>query len=177
MKSKIISISAISSALVAVILTIGAYIEFIDLFTIVMSSAFVILPFYYKSYKGCILAYLVGGVLAFMFSGFNIFSIVVPSYFIFFGIYPIIKQLFVAKKIKKYISIPIGLVWFTLTVYGIDLYYIFVMNMSFNDLPAFIIENMWWILAIISIIIFFIYDKFISVVRFTIDRYLGKIIK
>ncbi|MBQ3115690.1 MAG: hypothetical protein IJC07_01540 [Clostridia bacterium] len=177
MKSKIIAISAIAAAFVALILTLGAYIEFIDLFTIVMSSAFVILPFYYKSYKGCILAYLVGGIIGFLFSGFNIFSIVFPSYFLFFGVYPIVRQKFEDKKVKKYITIPVGLIWFTATVYGIDFYYIGVMGQTFSDLPDFILKNMLWILAIISVVLYFIYDKYIYVVRKVTDRYLAKMKK
>ena len=177
MKSKIISISAIASAFIAICLTIGAYFELADLFAIVMASAFVILPFYFKSYKGCILSYLVGGVIAFLFSGFNIFSIVFPSYFLFFGIYPIIRQIMIDKKVHKAIYYVVGLIWFTATVYGIDFYYMYVMGELFSDLPVFILENMLWILAIISVAVYFVYDKFISVVRLVIDRNLGKIIK
>ena len=55
MKSKIISISAISAGFLALILTVGAYIEMVDLFCIVISSVFVILPLYYKSFIGSLI--------------------------------------------------------------------------------------------------------------------------
>ena len=71
MKSKIISISAISAGFIAILLTIGSYFEITDLITTVVASCLVLLPLYYNSYKGMILTYLVGGVIAFMFSGFN----------------------------------------------------------------------------------------------------------
>ena len=51
MKSKVISLSAISAALIAVSLTIGAYFEFADLFAVVIASAFVILPIYLKKWQ------------------------------------------------------------------------------------------------------------------------------
>ena len=177
MKSKVISISAIASAFVAICLTIGAYIEFADLFVIVISSAFVILPFYYKSYKGCVLAYLCGGVLAFLLSGFNVFSVVFPSYFAFFGLYPIIRQICVDKRINKILYFAIGLVWFVATVYGMFFYYTLVMGELFSDLPEFILKNVLWILPIVAVFVFFIYERFVFVVRVFTDRYLGRIIK
>ena len=86
MKSKTIALSAISAGFVAIILTVGAYVEFTDVFMLAVSSIFVLLPLYFNSYKGSILAFIVGGVIAFLVSGFNILSIVFPSYFGFFGI-------------------------------------------------------------------------------------------
>ena len=55
MKSKIISLSAISASFIAIALIIGAYIEITDLFMVVISSVFVLLPLYLKSYKGSFL--------------------------------------------------------------------------------------------------------------------------
>ena len=46
MKSKVVTLSAISAALTAIVLTLGAYIELVDLYSIVISSVFVILPLY-----------------------------------------------------------------------------------------------------------------------------------
>ena len=46
MKSKVVTVSAISAALTAIALTLGAYIELVDLYAIVISSAFIILPTY-----------------------------------------------------------------------------------------------------------------------------------
>ena len=63
MKSKLLSISAVSAGFVAVFLLIGAYFEIADLFTSVISSVFVTLPLYYKSYKASFLAFLAGGVM------------------------------------------------------------------------------------------------------------------
>ncbi|MBQ8426349.1 MAG: hypothetical protein IJX16_01145, partial [Clostridia bacterium] len=111
MKSKVIALSAISSAIIAVLLTLGAYIELLDLFALVIASIFVILPLYYKSYLGSLLCYLSGGVLAFLCSGFNILSIVFPAYFCFVGLYPIIKCKMMDKSSNRILGLIIGAIW------------------------------------------------------------------
>ena len=93
MKSKIISLSAISACFIAASLVVGTYFEILDFFMLVTASVFVLLPLYLKSYKGSFLAYLVGGVVAILCGGFN-FTLIYPAYFLFFGVYPIIKNMF-----------------------------------------------------------------------------------
>ena len=107
MKSKVIALSAISAGFIAISLTAGAYIDLIDLITVIAASIFVILPLYYNSYAGCFMANAAGGILAFLFSGFNIFSVVFPAYFAFFGIYPIIKAI-TYGKIKNAVFCVLG---------------------------------------------------------------------
>ena len=51
MKSRLLAISAISAALVAISLTVGAYVDMADIFSLVIASAFVLLPLYYDSFK------------------------------------------------------------------------------------------------------------------------------
>ena len=101
MKSRVIAISAISASFVAISLTLGSYFPVIDLASVILASAFVVLPLYYNSFAGSILACIAGSVLAFLFSGFNIFSIVVPSFLLFFGAYPIVKHKMIQKNFNK----------------------------------------------------------------------------
>ena len=115
MKSKLITVSAISSALVAISLTIGAYFEVADLFSLVIASAFVIMPLYFNSKKASILTYLVGGVIALILSGFNFaYSLVFPSYFAFFGVFPILFNTLNEKKDITPLKVIIGLIWWLL---------------------------------------------------------------
>ena len=176
MKSKLISISAISAGFIAMVLLIGAYFEIADVFTIVISSVFVTLPLYYKSFKASVLAYLAGGVIAFLCSGFNILSLVFPAYFTFFGIYPIIKFL-IESKGKKYAGFIIGFIWCVLTFFGLYYYYTFVMLRVEEGLPQWIIDYIEIFIALISVVFFIIYDKFLSVTRRVANYYLVKIIK
>ena len=178
MNSKLISLSAISSAFVAIILTLGTYIEFIDVFTIVASSIFVTLPLYYKSFKASFLTYLVGGVIAILLSGFNfVHSIVFPAYFAFFGVYPIIQSLFNEKKINKILGVIITLIWFIGVAYGLYFYYTALMNLSLGKMPVWIADNIYWFIALFAIVFYAVFNRFIFVTRRLCDQLLHRIIK
>ena len=177
MKSKLVSLSAISSALTALSLTIGAYVEIADLSALVLSSIFIIMPLYYNSYKASFLTSFVGVIIAFLSSGFNIMSLVFPSYVVFFGVYPILR-FFMSEKIKnKWLIYIIGSIWFILTVYGMYFYYTTVMGVLINDLPLWLLNNILYWIAPLALIIYIVYDKFIMVSKGVLDRYIGRIIK
>ena len=177
MKSKIISISAIAAGFTAIVLLFGAYVEAIDLFSIVLSSVFVVLPLYYGSYKGSFLAYLAGGIIAFLCSGFNVLSLVFPAYFVFFGIYPIVKSKMHEVNMNRCVRIILGLLWMLISVYGIYFYYVNIMHGIVEGLPEWFVDNVLYFVGAIGVIFFFIYDRFLIVVRIFINRYLSKIIK
>ncbi len=177
MKSKLIAISAISASIISVFLTIGAYFEATDLFALIIGSVITILPLYYKSFKGGVLAYIVGGLLAFLFSGFNIISIVFPAYFVFFGIYPLIKCKLVDIKFNKILSFMIGAIWCVAVAYGLYFYYISVMHGILDGIPLWAENYVIYAVGGVAIIFFMLFDRFIVVVRKIIDYYLGKILK
>lgn len=177
MKSKTLAISAISASLIALILTLGAYVEITDVFCIVISSVFVILPLYYKSYWGSFLAYLAGGILAFMFSGFNVLSIVFPSYIAFFGIFPLIKFLTADKGVNRWIIYFVGLIWCVGAGYGLYFYYTMVMDMNFNDLPMWVSNNILYFVGALGVVFYVIYERYVHFAKMTMDKLLMKIIK
>lgn len=177
MKSKIISLSAISAGLIAISLTIGAYFEIADIFSVVIASVFVLLPLYYKSYKGAFLAFLVGGIVAMIISGFNIYSLVFLVYFTFFGIYPIIRNLLVKINIKKYLIIIIGAVWFVVISYGAYYYYSLLIGDLLTGLPKWFVDNALYFLFVIALVFYFVFDRFIVLVQRVLNYYLYKFIK
>ncbi len=177
MRSKIIAISAISASFVAVFLTLGAYIELIDLAAVIAASVFVLLPLYLHSYKGSVLAYLAGGALAFLISGFNIISLVFPAYFGFFGIYPIVRTKLSEKNLKKWIFYLIGVIWCVAVCYGLYFYYTAFMGVELNDLPQFIVPYILPLVGVVGVVLYFVYDRFTFVAKFALDKYLSKIIK
>ena len=176
MKSKLISLSAISSALVAIFLTIGAYVEVADLCMLVIASVFVLLPLYYNSFKASFLTFLVGGVIAVMLSGFN-FALIFPAYFLFFGLYPIVKQLIIQKRLDRKLCIVIGLVWILIAFYLCYFYYTLVLKFSVSDLPYGLSDYVLYIVGLLAVVFYFVYDRFIFVAKFTMDKYLKKILK
>ena len=177
MKSKVIAISAISAGFIAIFLTIGAYFSIFDLVSVVIASVFVLLPTYYNSYAGSVLAFLAGGIIAFIFSSFNIMSIVFPSYIAFFGVYPIIKCKMAEKNFNKIAGLLIGLVWCVAVCFGIYFYYTEIMGQPFSDLPEFILNYILFFVALAGVVFYFLFDRFIVLSKLIIDRYLGKILK
>lgn len=177
MKSKVITLSAVSSALTAICLTIGVYFEFADMFCIIISSIFVLLPLYYNSYKGCILTALVGGVLAFIFSWFNILTIVFPTFLTFFGIFPILKCYFQDKNFNKILTFIIGMIWCVAVFYGGYFYYTLIMGLPLSDLPIWLSDNILIFVGLFGVVFFAIYNRFVVVMRFFLTRTLSRIIK
>ncbi|MBQ0099809.1 MAG: hypothetical protein KBS91_04620, partial [Firmicutes bacterium] len=139
MKSKFIAISAVSASFVAIVLIVGAYISFFDIYALLLSSVFVILPLYFNSYKGCFLCYLAGGVVALLCGMGNITSIVFPGYFVFFGLYPIVKFIATNKKMNRVLFFFLGLLWCIASAYGLFFYYTKLLMLPLNDFPDFII--------------------------------------
>ena len=160
MKSKVISLSAISAGFIAIALIIGAYFEITDLFMVVVASVFVLLPLYLKSYKGSFLAFLAGGVIALLCSGFNL-ALIFPAYFTFFGIYPIVKNKLLEKNVKISVSTIIGLIWFVAVAYGCYFYYTLFLNGVFEGLPVWIEKYIVYGIVLVAIVFFFIYDRFV----------------
>lgn len=177
MKTRVITLSAVSAALVALFLTLGAYITFIDLITVLIASVFVILPIYYGSYTGCFLTYLAGGVLAFIFSQFNFLSLVFPVYFGFFGLYPFLMCMAYDKGFSKFLFSVLCLIWCIAATYGTFFYYTLIMKNVLDGLPEILTDNIYIVLFALGIVIYFIFDRFVFSVRILINRYLGKIIK
>lgn len=178
MKSKILALSAISAGFIAICLTIGAYIEFTDIFAVILASVFIVLPLYLKSIKGSVLSSIAGVTIAFLCSGFNFYSLVFPAFITFFGIYPIIKTIFIDRKVNKILAYFIGLIWFVAVAYGVFFFYFYlVLNGVLTDLPLWIINNIYWLIAPVAIIFYVVYERFIVAVNIVANKYLKKIIK
>lgn len=176
MKSKVVSLSAISASFIAVALIIGTYFELADLFMLVTASIFVLLPLYLKSYKGSFLAFLAGGIIAILISGFNL-TLIYPAYFGFFGIYPIVKIKMLEKNVKKAVHIVIGILWFLVISFACYYYYVLVLGGIFDGLPDFIEKYIVYFIGLIAVVFFFIYDRFVVVMKYSLDKYLSKIVK
>lgn len=178
MKSKELAISAISAAFVAIVLILGAYFQATDLFMLAVSSVIVMLPLYYDSIKGCVMAFIVGGLIAILCALPTIsFTIVFPAYAVFFGVYPIIRHFTRVKNFNKYICYIIGLIWCVAAVYGLYFYYTAVIGLNLGDLPYGIADYILIILAPVGAFFFVIYDRYVIVMKLFLDKILGRIIK
>lgn len=176
MKSKVISLCAVASSLVAILLTIGAYIEMTDVFMLVTASIIVLLPLYYNSFKGSLLTFLVGGVIAVILSGFN-FAVIFPAYFTFFGIYPIVRHKMLQKNLKNITCMVVGLIWCIIAFYLCYLYYTVVLQMPITDIPEQFAKYVVYLVGLLAVVFFFVFDRSVIVLKFTIDKTLRRIIK
>ena len=181
MKSKVITLSAISAAFLAICLTIGAYLTVTDVFMLVLCSVFVVLPLYLNSVKGSLIAYLVGGVLGFIFSNFNfLYTFIFPAYFTFFGLYPIVSFCLIKRNLNKALYFVIGALWCVAFFYGIFFYYTAVMGLDFFDINIDILwikDYVLFYLWALAVLFYFIYDRYVFVIKKIVGFYLGKIIK
>ena len=189
MKSRVIALSAISAAFVALFLTLGAYVEFIDIITVIIASVFIVLPLYEKSYLGSVLAYFAGGVLAFLFSGANIFTLVFPAYFLYFGLIPIFNHLVKEKNFNKAVWFVIKFIWFAAVCVLLVFFYLKVMKIPIEFTFDFLgneydlsgwenIEFIFWsVFALTAALFFLVYNKFVQVAQIYVDKALSKIIK
>ena len=177
MKSKLLAISAIGASFTALALTLGVYFNVAEFIALVLASVFVILPIYYNSYKACLLTYFAGGFLGIILGAFNIFNIVVPSYFLFFGLYPILRLLMLEKGVNKIIQIVIGVVWSIAYFYGLYFFGTLVLNLTMEDMPILVVKYIYFLIPIFSVLFYFIFDRYIVKVKILIDKYLDKIIK
>jgi hypothetical protein len=124
-----------------------------------------------------VLCYLVGGIIAFLCSGFNYLSIVFPIYFGFLGLFPIIKCKFMDIRLNKTIACLIGLLWCIAIFYGVYFYYTMVMNGVLEGLPNWVEDYLLLFVGVVAIVFYFIYNRFVVVLRKFLNIYLFKIIK
>ena len=190
MKSKAIALSAISAGFCALLLTLGAYFEIIDLISVIVATVFIILPYYYGSKKGCVLAGLVGGVVALFISGFNFISLVFPFYFLFTMPLTLINVLLSEKTffkgavwffVKLLWTLAVGyfLLWYYTAIMGIPLTYDLNLFGKTIDLSSYDNIYYYFLLAygLLIMVFFWVYDKFIVATKIATDRLLKRILK
>ncbi len=168
MKNKVITISAIASALSVVVLILGTFISVIDVSCVFTCSLIIMLPLYKKSIMGAFLSYLSTCILAVILTGLR-FNIIVP-YAVFFGLHPIINEIQLNKKLNRWICLIVKTIWF---VGSLFLIYRFTnMFVGFNDK---IIKLIYYVIPIAGVILFIPYDFFMFYVRKKVDIILGNI--
>lgn len=149
--SKVISLSALSSALALILLTFGAYVEVFDLSCLFMASLALMLPLS-KDYKlGGFLAYLATVILGFLLTGFRL-QVMLP-FTMFFGLHPIVNYFQKRLKINKILAGAVKCVWFIAT-----LYVMYFFTKMFVAPHEFIEKYIHIFLILGGIIVFFIYD-------------------
>ncbi len=175
--SKVIALSSISAAFAVILLTLGAFIEVIDIACVMIAGIAMMLPLSKKYYWGAILSFIASALLALITSGGR-FTVIVP-YAMFFGLYPIINALQVKFKFNKIIALILKDVWFlgSMIVYfwvitafsGYDIF------ADFAFLPEGVRQYIIPILLVLGAVFFIFYDKVMMKLQFVVDYYVKKI--
>ena len=81
------------------------------------------------------------------------------------------------KRINKYVSFIVGLIWFILVAVGLYYYYTMFMGIAIDDIPAWLGDKILIVVVIIAVVFFTVFDRFVIVVRRVINYYLKRFIK
>ena len=100
MKSHVIVWAALAAAFVGILVGAGAYLGNLDFTFFLFAGIAVVIPLYRNSYVGCLLAYLAGGFIGLLISGFNI--VVCLPYFVWFGLQPFLGCVLSRRGLKRW---------------------------------------------------------------------------
>lgn len=169
MNSKVISISAIAAAVSGLLVGLGCYFGNFDFSLFLLAGIFLTIPLYRNSVWGCVLAYLAGGFIGLMISGFNI--IIIFPYFVWFGIHPVLGCVLARKGVKKWLSFLIKLVFLELTVF-----LLLQFTQALTVKIDFLNENAWVFYLVAAPILWF-YDRMVEFVVRYLFTVLSKVAK
>lgn len=158
MKGKIVALSAISSSLSVILLTIGHYISVLDISCILFASIIIMLPLYKNSIKGALFCYFSTLILTFFTTGLKL-SIIIP-YGAFFGLHPIINEIQLKYKLNKWLFLIIKTLWFI----G-SLFLVYYTTTFFVDINEKYLKYIYYIIPIAGALFFIVYDAFIFLFR------------
>ncbi|MBO5713087.1 MAG: hypothetical protein J6R88_02640 [Clostridia bacterium] len=155
--SKVISLSAITCALSVILLSVGAYIDVLDLSCLFTSSLVIMLPLAKKSLKTAIFSYVCTVILTLLITmGTGKFAVVI-LYTVFFGVHPIVNYLEKDKNWNVYVLSALKCLWFIGALFLS--YYAFTL---FTDLPSYIEDIIVFVIIFGGGVAFFIYDYLIK---------------
>ena len=127
-KSKLIALSAVSTAFATIFLVMGAYISVFEYSGIFMASLCMMIPLTKKSVWAGLMTYMATALLCLLFIGGR--WVIAITFAMFFGLHPLANYFFENKKIKWVIALPIKEVWFLGTL--LFLYFFFQEFVAFE---------------------------------------------
>lgn len=181
-ETKKLTMSAISVALSVVFMALGAFIEVLDLTSAALSSIVMLFVFIEIRKPYTYLVWLASSLLGFAFFPQ---SFVWVTYFLVFGIYPILKAYI--EKLKRPFWLPVKLLYFNVASPLMILASEYLLGIPFfsDDLSIPFLEENTFILKIVIYVLLnvalIVYDYFLTVmVRFyfsTFRKRIEKILK
>ncbi len=111
-ESKIVVLSALSTAFATIFLVVGSYLPDFSLAAAFMASISMMPILIKRSYKGGILTYISTVLLAGIFSGFFTRWDALFPFISFMGLHPLVNTFFKEKKVNKFVALIIKDIWF-----------------------------------------------------------------
>lgn len=156
-KSKIVVLSALSSAFATVFLVVGNFFPELSLSGAFLASLSMMPILTKRSYRGAVMAYLSTIILAGIFSGFFVRWDALFPFAVFLGLHPLVNVILEDKKVNKIVAIIIKDIWFVISLTLIHL--VTKLYIGDND---FINKYIYPILIIGGALIFPLYDYYMK---------------
>lgn len=178
-----IALSAVSASFAVILLTLGAFVEAIDISCVMFAGIAMMIPLTKKDLFGAFMSYLAAGILALILTGMR-FTVIVP-YAFFFGLYPIINAVqdkyLHKKRIFSFFALIVKDLWFLFSMYvyykvlvvfsGYDLF------QDFSMIPAEYQNYIVPCLCVFGAVFFVLYDFVMKRLQRVADYTVARIIK
>lgn len=164
------ALSALSCALVVLLLTIGVYSEILLFTGYLFSGVALMLPLSKQSYRGYLLAYIGGSVLALIFNVARFWNVL--PFIIFFGLHPLVNELQLKTKLNTWVACFIKALWFDGSMYLIWRF-VFGMTTTIPLIDRYIIP----IILIAGTAFFVFYDYTMYKCRATVNGLAERFLK
>ncbi len=148
-----IALSALSTALATLFMTVGVYSGFFLFTAYIAASIALMLPLCEKSWRGYIFAYIATSLLTLLFASFYVWDIL--PFIMFFGLHPLLNELQLKWKIPRWIACIVKALWFDFTVY-----FTWKVVFAITTSIPFIDKYILWIVLIVGTVVFVAYDFF-----------------
>ncbi len=148
-----IALSALSTALATLFMTVGVYSGFFLFTAYIAASIALMLPLCEGSWRGYLFAYIATSLLSLLFASFYFWDIL--PFVMFFGLHPLMNELQIKWKIPRLIACLVKAVWFDCTVY-----FTWKVVFTLTTNIAFIDKYIFWIILVVGTAVFIAYDYF-----------------
>jgi hypothetical protein len=165
-----IALSALACAFVVIFLTIGSYSEVMLFSGYLFSAIALMLPLSKKSFKGYILAYVGGSILALIFNAARFWDIL--PFLLFFGLHPLVNELQLRTKINTWVACFMKALWFDGAMY---LIWRFVFGMTTN--LAIIDQYVEIVILVAGTAFFVFYDYTFYKCRGAVNGFVARFLK
>ncbi|MBQ8374318.1 MAG: hypothetical protein IJX98_01940 [Clostridia bacterium] len=166
-----VAISALACALATGFLVLGTITPVLLFTAYMVACVALMLPLTKQSYWGYVLAYLGTVILSLIFCGFAFVFDLLP-FIVFFGLHPLVNELQIKWKLKKWPAFFVKALWFDGAMYLV-LHFIFEVTTAVEWLTPYLIP----IVLVVGTAFFLFYDFTMFSLRTQVNKLVKRIYK